>query len=210
MNGAHIQKGETMTHKNLAVGIVTCLFVGITTSAVAGSIRGTIHAKGLRNATDAVVYIEKIDNKAFPPPTEPVIMDQNARVFLPSILPVLVGTRVEFLNSDPFHHNVFTPDECADKFDVGSWEKGDKRSHVFDKPCVAVLLCNLHPEMAAHVVVVETPYFATTDDDGKFTIDNVPDGTYVISVWHERAKKVSQEITVSGPTRVGLTMVRGQ
>ncbi|GMR22180.1 MAG: hypothetical protein BMS9Abin37_0512 [Acidobacteriota bacterium] len=195
-----------MRRTQIGIGIVTCAFLGIASSASAGSITGTIHAAGLRNVADAVVYIEKIEGKTFPVPKEPAIMDQNARVFIPKILPVLVGTTVEFLNSDPFAHNVFTPDECADEFDLGTWETGGKRSYTFDKSCVAVMLCNLHQDMAAYVVVVETPYFTITDTTGEFTIENVPDGTYTVSAWHERMEKKSREVVVSGATKLDLTL----
>lgn len=189
----------------IAIG---CVLLGFASTAIADSVSGTITAKGLRSNADAVIYIEKIEGKTFPAPKEPVVMDQDAKVFFPKMLPVLVGTTVEFLNSDPFAHNVFTPDGCADKFDLGSWETGQSRSHKFEKPCAAVILCNVHPEMIAYVVAVETPYFAVSDADGNFTIEDVPPGTYTVSVWHERLKQQSQEVTVSGETTVDFTLTR--
>lgn len=189
-------------------GLAILAVLAFTSSALAGSITGKITAKGLRSNADAVVYIERIEGKTFPAPKEPVVMDQDAKVFIPKILPVLVGTTVEFLNSDPFAHNVFTPDDCADKFDLGSWATGESKSYTFEKPCAAVILCNVHPEMVAYVVAVETPYFAVSDADGNFTIEDVPDGTYTVSVWHERLKKQSQEVTVSGATSVDFTLTR--
>jgi plastocyanin len=175
--------------------------LGMATGALAGEISGNVTATGMRSNADAVVYVDKIEGKTFPAPTEPVVMDQKGKVFLPKVLPVLVGTTVDFLNSDAFAHNVFTPDKCADKFNLGSWPTGEARSHTFEKPCAAVMLCNVHPEMVGYVVAVETPYFAVTKEDGSYTISGVPDGSYTVSVWHERLKKQSQEVQVKARRR---------
>jgi len=196
-----------MKRKQIILVVSTFAVLGLASSVVGSSITGKITAKGLRSNADAFVYIEKIEGKSFPAPG-PVVMDQAANVFSPRILPVLVGTTVEFLNSDPFAHSVFTPDGCADKFDLGSWPTGERRSYTFDKPCAAVILCAVHPEMIAYVVAVETPYFAVSDAEGNFAIENVPDGTYTMSVWHERLKKQSREVTVSGATSVDFTLTR--
>ncbi len=172
----------------------------------AADISGTVTAHGMRNNADAVVYIDSIPGKDFSPPQEPMTIDQKDMVFEPHVLPVLVGTTVDFLNSDAFLHNVFTPDKCAEKFNLGSWPKGEARSYTFKQPCAAVLLCNVHPEMEAFVVAVPTPYFATTDRAGAFKITGVPDGTYTIKVWHPKLKEVSQEITVAGDTKLDLEL----
>lgn len=177
-------------------------------SSLASTLSGKVTLKGLRSNADAVVYIEKIDGKIFPPPKKSVAMDQKSLVFIPKILPVVVGTTVDFLNSDSVAHNVFTPDKCADKFNLGTWPTGEKRSHTFDKPCVAVMLCKVHLEMAAYVVVVETPYFAVTDAEGNFTIKDVPAGTYTVTAWHERLRKNSQTVTVREATAVNFALER--
>ena len=104
-----------MGRKQILKLAVTALSIGVASTVMAGSISGKVTLKGLRSNADAVVYIEKIEGKTFPPPKEPVVMVQRGMVFLPKILPVVVGTTVEFLNSDAVAHNVFTPDECADK-----------------------------------------------------------------------------------------------
>jgi plastocyanin len=188
--------------------VTAALLLGFAPAALAGSIKGKVTATGLRSNADAVVYVQKIEGKTFPAPKESVLMDQKGKVFVPKVLPVVVGTTVDFLNSDSFAHNVFTPDKCADKFDLGSWPTGETRPYTFKKPCTAVMLCNVHPEMVAYIVAVETPYFAVTDADGNFTIKDVPDGTYTVSVWHERLKKQSQEVTVNGATTLDVTLTR--
>lgn len=196
-----------MRYRHVAPATLGAL-VALSAPAFAGSISGTVTATGLRSNADAVVYVERVEGKEFPAPAEPVVMDQKAKVFLPKVLPVVVGTTVDFLNSDPFAHNVFTPDECADEFNLGSWATGETKSHTFDEPCAAVMLCNVHPEMVGYVVAVDTPYFAVTDAEGHYSIEGVPDGTYTVSVWHERLKKQSQEVTVEGATTLDITLKR--
>jgi len=188
--------------------LLTTALLGMASSAFAGAISGKVTATGMRSNADAVVYVEKIEGKTFPPPAEPVVMDQKGKAFLPKVVPVLVETTVDFLNSDPFAHNVFTPDKCAEKFDLGSWPTGEVRSHTFGKPCAAVTLCSVHPEMVGYVVALETPYFAVTKEDGSYTIADVPDGTYTVSVWHERLKKQSQEIQLKGSATADFTLKR--
>jgi len=163
----------------------------------AGDITGSIKTKKAKYKKNAIVYIDKIDGKIFDPPKEHQILDQKNLTFVPHVLPVLTGTTVDFINSDDVLHNVFSPDNCAEKFNLGSWPKGEKRSYTFDEPgCLAVVLCNVHPEMEGYVVVVETPYYATTDEDGNYKIKNVPAGNYTLKIWHERLKGEAQTITV--------------
>jgi hypothetical protein len=93
-------------------------------------------------------------------------------------------------------HNVFTPDKCADKFNLGTWPKGEVRGYTFKNVGSAVMLCNVHPEMEAFVVVVPTPYFAKTGPDGKFKIGGVPAGSYTVQIWHEKLKAQAASVTV--------------
>jgi plastocyanin len=134
-----------------------------------------------------VVSIEGMPGKEFKPPETSIAMDQKGKVFIPYILPVLVGTKVDFLNNDSFDHNVFSPD--GEKYDLGTWGKGEVRSYQFKQPGVYTQLCSIHPEMVAYVVVLKAPYFAVADSDGKFKIVNVPVGTWKLKVWNERFKK---------------------
>lgn len=178
----------------LATSVLILFFA--TSSLTAGDLTGKITARGARDAGNAVVYIGKIAEKTFTPPKEPVEMDQKDMTFIPHVLPVLVGTTVKFFNSDPVLHNIFSPDAVADKMNLGSWPKGQSRDFTFKKPGVAALLCNVHPEMSAYVVVVETPYFAVSAKDGSYTIKNVPPGKYTLKIWHEKLKGKPVEITV--------------
>lgn len=169
-----------------------------------GAIAGTVEVAGAKTNADAVVYIAEVPGQTFKPSAEHAVLDQRKMLFVPRVLAVQVGTTVEFHNSDSVSHNIFTPAKCAGSFNLGTWGKGQVRSHTFDRPCVAVILCNLHPEMVAWVVVVPTPYMAVTDANGEFVIDAVPEGTYTLTVWHPKADPVMETVAVTGRTEVNL------
>jgi plastocyanin len=184
------------------------LFVLLTVPLFAGDLHGKVACKGVRDSADAVVSVAAIPGKTFPAPKEHAKMDQANLVFSPHVLAVLVGTTVDFLNSDAVLHNVFTPDACADKFNLGTWPKGQIKSYEFKKECAAALLCKVHPEMEAFVVVVPTPYFAVTKADGSYRIADVPDGSYTVKVWHPKLKATQKPVTVAGATAAEFEISR--
>ncbi len=178
----------------LALSFFSVLSAGDDKGIVSGVVN---HLSAKRFST--VVYVEDIPGQKFTPLAAPAIMDQKGKAFLPHVIPILVGTTVEFLNSDSFEHNINSPD--GEKYDLGKSQKGEKRSYTFKRPGVYTQLCNLHPEMIAFVLVLKTPYFATVDDTGKFQIPGVPPGTWKLKVWNERLKPVqlgkSFDVTVA-------------
>lgn len=175
--------------------LVAVLLPPLPLAAQTGTIKGKVTARGVRDNAGAVVFIEKIPNKTFPAPKEPVVLDQVNLMFVPHVLPVLVGTTVAFPNSDEVRHNVFSPSP-ARRFNLGTYPKGVTRTVAFDKAGEVVLLCNVHAEMSAYVVVVETPYFAVSAKDGAFVIRNVPPGKYVLKTWHEKLKPETKTVEV--------------
>jgi plastocyanin len=175
---------------------------------LAGDIHGTVTAKGVRDSSDAAVYVDTIQGKTFPPPTAHARIDQKGLQFLPHVLPVLVGTTIDFLNSDSVLHNVFSPDACADHFNLGTWPQGQTKSFAFKKACFAALLCRVHPEMEGFVAVVPTPYFAVTSPNGSYQIKDVPDGTYTVKVWHPKLKGATKSVTVKGATEADFTITK--
>jgi plastocyanin len=186
--------------------LVLCAAVAL--PAAAGDIHGRVHAKGVRDSGGAVVYIAAAPGKTFPLPSAHAKIDQANLVFSPHVLAVQVGTTVDFLNSDAVLHNVFSPDACADKFNLGTWPKGQTKSYTFKKECVATLLCKVHPEMEAFVVAVPTPYFAVTAADGSYRIADVPDGAYTVKVWHPKLKASQKAVTVAGSTAEEFEIAR--
>jgi plastocyanin len=171
----------------------------------AGDIHGKVVAKGVRNSADAVVYVDKTA-ETFPPPAKHAKIDQKNMQFTPRVLPVLAGTTVDFLNSDALLHNVFSPDACADRFNLGTWPQGQVKSFTFKKECFASLLCKVHPEMEGFVAVLPTPYFAVTAADGSYHIKNVPDGSYTVKVWHPKLKAAQKSVAVKGATEADFVI----
>ena len=185
---------------------VLCLCVA--TPLAAGDLHGTVKAKGVRDSADAVVYVAAVPGKTFAPPKEHGRIDQLNLVFTPHVLAVQVGTSIDFLNSDSVLHNVFSPDTCADKFNLGTWPKGQIKSFTFAKECAATLLCKVHPEMEAFVVAVPTPWYAVTKADGSYVIKDVPDGAYSVKVWHPKLKASEKSVTVQGATQADFEIAK--
>ncbi len=185
------------------------LLAAMAMALIATSQAGTISGKVSGVSGESVVYVEAPAGKTFPAPTQQPVIDQKGLMFQPHITAVQVGTTVQFLNSDSVAHNVFWPSVGGNKkltHNLGTWPKGDKRPFKFDNPGAVPLLCNVHPEMSGYVVVSPTPYFATTDKAGDYKIENVPDGSYSVTAWHEGAKNQTKPVTVSGDSKADFTL----
>ncbi len=190
--------------KRTALAVLT-LLTACSTAAFAGTIHGKVSgAKG-----QSVVYVDAIPGKTFPAPAQHVTMDQKGLMFVPHIVAVQQGTTVEFLNSDSVAHNVFWPSISGNKqlgHNMGTWPQGQRQSFKFDHPGEVALLCNVHPDMAGYLIVSPTPYFALTDNAGNFKIENVPDGAYTVTAWHEGKKTVNSAVKVAGDTTADFTI----
>jgi plastocyanin len=178
----------------------------------AGEIKGKVSVHGIPSAKNIAVYVDAIPGKTFDAPSKHTSMDQKNLKFVPHILVVLKGTTVDFLNSDATLHNVFWPDISGNRKlagNLGTWPQGQKKSFTFDNVGVASLLCNVHQEMSGYVVVVSTPYFAVTDEDGSYIIKDVPAGHYTLKTWSEEGKPTTASIEVpSGTATLDLAVRR--
>ena len=126
---------------------------------------------------------------------------QRNKSFDPHVLVVPVGSVVEFPNRDPFFHNVFSLFE-GKRFDLGLYEAGSTRDVRFDKPGISYIFCNIHAQMSAVVIALDTPYYGISGHRGELVIPHVPAGRYVLKIWYEAAlpedlKAMTREITVS-------------
>ena len=185
------------------MAVVVAILV-ISTLASAGTLIGKVN--GVSGAS--VVYLEAA-GKTFPAPEKHVVIDQKGLLFQPHVVVVLVGTTVDFLNSDNVAHNVFWPSISGDKkagHNLGTWPKGEKKPYKFEKAGVVPLLCNVHPEMSGYVVVTPSPYYAETDASGNYKIANVPEGKYTVTAWHEGAKPQSKPVEVTADTKADFTL----
>ena len=192
--------------KHIALVTLTAM-AALGTAAFAGTIHGKV--SGVKG--ESVVYVEAVAGKTFPAPSQHVTIDQKGLVFVPHIVVIAQGTTVEFLNSDSVAHNVFWPAVSGNKklgHNMGTWPQGQQKSFKFDNPGVVPLLCNVHPDMSAYVIVSPTPYYAETDKSGEFKIDNVPDGDYTVTAWNEGAKSKSNPLKVAGDTTADFTLTK--
>lgn len=121
---------------------------------------------------------------------------QEGEVFIPRVVTVTRGSTVDFPNSDPVFHNVFSLSSAA-AFDLGRYPQGRSKSATFSKPGIVKVYCHLHSQMSATILVLDHPYFTTPDLDGTFTLKDVPPGTYRIAGWHERVGERTVEVTVT-------------
>lgn len=154
----------------------------------AGDIVGSLNVP---KPDHAVVYVEKAPGNF--PASGRVSMDQVRKVFVPFVLPVVQGATVAFHNSDNLQHNVFGVG--ADEFNLGTYGLNAAKEQVFKKPGEVAILCNVHPEMQAYILVLQNPYFAQPDNAGKFRIAKVPPGEYVLIAWYE-GKRKKQKVKV--------------
>jgi plastocyanin len=166
---------------------------------------------------DFVVYVEgpgPAGQKVEPPqkPAQVVTrrVTQRGALFTPHVLPILVGTTVEWPNNDDILHNVFSFSETK-SFDLGLYKNPTVRSVTFDKPGRVDVFCSIHTRMNCVILVLENPYFASTNEKGSYTITNVPPGTYKLKAWGERLPSRTREITVpaEGDVKADFTLGLG-
>ena len=175
-----------------------------------GQITGTVKVRGVRNSANVIVYLEGRDGaaRAPAPDSHHQLMDQKDLTFEPHVLPVVKGSAIDFPNSDKVRHNVYSPAESAHQFNLGTYPAGVVKTVEFAKSGVVPLLCNVHSDMTGFILVLDTPYFATTDKYGRFAIAGVPPGKYLLHAWHEKVKSAEQEVTVEAgkPTTVQIEL----
>ena len=134
-------------------------------------------------------------------PSEHPALTQRNKSFHPHLLVIPVGSTVEFPNDDPWFHNVFSLFD-GKRFDLGLYETGTTRKVHFDRPGVSYIFCNIHPQMSAVVIVLDSPYYQISAKPGLVSIPNVPPGHYRLHVWNEAAlpemlSGLSREVTIS-------------
>jgi plastocyanin len=168
--------------------------------AVSGSIAGG----GAPGPGGAVVWLKRANGETpRPAPAKGKVISQKGKAFVPHVLAVPVGTKVDFRNDDAIFHNVFSLTKPND-FDTGLYKQGGEYEQTFKKPGPVQLLCNIHSSMIGYVYVVDSPYYTQADGSGAFTIKGVPPGEYEIEVWHEGASKTTKQRLA-----VGAEGVRG-
>ena len=154
----------------------------------------------------AVVFLDSAPRGAFERDDARARMDQRHETFVPHVLAVTVGTVVDFPNSDPVFHNVFSLSK-AKPFDLGRYAAGGSKSVRFDRPGVVQVFCEIHSHMSAYILVFAHRYYAVTGEDGAYRIRDVPPGTYTAVVWYEGNARESRTVVVNGQDTVDLDFV---
>lgn len=193
----------------LAAGIVglaggaTFMPQGALAQRAVGSVRGTVklHTKRLRRIkpkrdhAGAVVYLQGVPDSKPRGRSKVIEIRQIDENFEPKVAVVTVGTKISFPNDDKMFHNVYSRSKAA-AFDLGQYKSGTTKVIKMEQPGTVEVYCNLHHDMRATVLVVDTKHYAMTDHDGSFEIRNVPVGTYRYVSWLADGSPVSGTVTV--------------
>jgi plastocyanin len=166
---------------------------------------GIISANGVMSTNPplAIVYVEG----HFPRPAQPTTTQlvQKDLAFIPALLPIQIGTRVEFPNLDPIYHNVYSYSRPK-RFDLGRFQANEHPvpAQVFDVPGLITVRCEIHEHMRGLILVLDTPHFVVTDSQGRFRLNDVPPGHYVLKVWlnSETTLQKSIDVAADGTVRV--------
>lgn len=143
------------------------------------------------------VQIKNAPRGDYPTPREAVVIDQNGCIYVPRVVGVMAGQPLTFKNSDGILHNVHGLPKVNREFNIGMPPTLKQKEVSFNKPePIFKVKCDVHPWMNSYVAVMTHPYFAVTGDDGTFTLDNLPDGSYEIEAWHERLGTQTKRITL--------------
>jgi plastocyanin len=160
-------------------------------AVVSGHVRlADSHDSGVRKHKDYSGVVVWLDPAGVLAASRPVPvhtrMEQRSKKFIPHILAIPVGSKVDFPNLDPIFHNAFS-EFAGQVFDLGLYAPGTSRTITFTRTGIVRVFCNIHPTMSAVIVVVKHPWFAVSDASGRFVIPEVPPGEYELRIFHERA-----------------------
>ena len=196
--------------------LISTLTLLIFSAASAATISGKIALKKkngdkVADTSNVVVFLDGLKDPSLPKPTTPAAIVQKDKMYVPSVLPVMVGMDVDFPNEDTIMHNVFSKSKAKD-FDLGLYKKGSKKTVRFDKAGLVKIYCNIHEKMVAFILVLDNPYYTVTDKDGNFKIDNLPNGKYQLAAWGRFSEIQRKDIEIKNngsEIRVDLNLVKG-
>ena len=160
----------------------------------------------------SVVYLDPAPRAAFDAREEPrARMDQKDETFVPHVLAIVAGTVVDFPNNDETYHNVFSLSKPK-PFDLGRYAVGNSKSVRFDRPGIVRVFCDIHAHMSAFILVFSHRYFAVTDSEGRYRLDNVPPGAYNVVAWNEGMREETRKVVVpesGGDVELNFALGRG-
>jgi len=145
-----------------------------------------------------VFAVVHLTGENLPKPTMPMappVVAQKDRMFVPSVIAIPVGASVDFPNWDPYFHNVFSYSKVR-KFDLGRYPQGNSESVRFEEPGIVPVFCEIHYSMRAYIHVVDSPYYAVSDELRQFEIPDVAPGDYTLHVWQENLPEITRPLVV--------------
>lgn len=161
----------------------------------AQQVTGKARVSGRKDAAlGTIVYAEPLDAPS-KPKAQRAKMAQKDKAFVPRVVAVPAGSKVDFPNEDHFYHNVFSL-AAPEPFDLGLYKSGASKSKTFKQPATYRVFCNIHPQMTAVLLVLPTEFITEADAEGNYRLD-LPPGRYRITAWSERSKPSSTEVTVA-------------
>jgi plastocyanin len=156
---------------------------------------------------DVLVYVKSGVTGTFPPPTDAVELDQTGCMYKPHIVTLQVGQPLKIVNNDETLHNIHPRPTANQEFNIGQPRKGMESTKTFDKKEIMIPVgCDVHPWMRAYIAVLDNPFFAVTDEDGKYEIKGLPAGEYEVEAVHEKLKTQSGKITVKDGEKATLDL----
>jgi hypothetical protein len=169
----------------------------------------TREANAAGQLANVLVYVKTpgVTGKA---PAEPLVMTQRGCVYIPHVAAMVVGQPLKVINEDPTLHNVHALAKVNAEFNQAQPFQNMELERKFDKPEMAISVkCDVHPWMQSYISVLPHPYFAVTGEDGSFSIDGVPAGTYEIEAWHESLGTQTGQVTVTAGGTADLPLAFG-
>jgi plastocyanin len=170
----------------IVFGFFFILYLALFSAPVFGAtITGRVVGTDGKGIAQAVVFVQALPaGTPLPGPSQPAVMDQIHKTFIPAVLPITVGSTVHFPNHDQIHHHVYSFSRTK-SFELPLYKGEEAPPILFDKAGVVKIGCNIHDWMAAVILVVPTPFYAVTNEAGEFTLSGLPAGTYPLVCWHE-------------------------
>ncbi len=197
--------------------LVPVLMLLLAIPGVAEELRGRLQlvgkgGKGAARGSDvrqALVWFEPASPSHARPPATPFVMTTRDKQFVPRTLTIPVGSRVRFPNEDVILHNVFSV-SGPNSFDLGLYRRGKGKEQKFDQPGLVRVFCNVHHSMVGYILVLQSPYVATPDAEGRFVLTGLPKGPGRLTVWHEQAEPASMDVQLprAEPLAPRLEIVR--
>jgi len=184
----------------LCFTLIICILLpmGLVGDGEGASIQGSVtitnrDGSAKKDHSGVVVFLDELEKPSTQTaPGKRAVIQQIKKKFIPEILPIQVGTTVDFPNDDMVFHNVFSLSKTKN-FDLGLYKQGESKSATFDKPGLVKIYCNIHPQMIAYILVLTNPHFTVTDRNGQFSLLYDNEGQVTVRTWYSKSSTFPEE-----------------